>query len=150
MGGIDLLPRVLECEPFGAVHLGERAHLARAGRPLDGERVALDPRGIEVALECPGADQLSALLPDLAQGDRLAVGRRGAQLLLELATGGLERVFVRLVLAFGDRPGAFVAARPEGPARVYEQDLVLAARAAKQEQAGASAGRRNAVIVDAG
>ena len=46
-------------EPGGAVNLRKLPDVARAGWPLQRERVALNHRGIDVRFDCPNVDQLA-------------------------------------------------------------------------------------------
>ena len=84
--------------------------------------------GVEVALDRPRGHDLAALLPDLAERDLAADGRRVAGLLLELAPRHGERLLAGLHLALGDAPGALVLRRPVRAAGMTEQDLDVAGR----------------------
>jgi len=64
---------------------------------------------------------LPAPLSDLTEILSLGVRRRGAQLLLELASCRGERIRTVGLLPFGDRPGAGVPLRPRRTTRVDEQ-----------------------------
>src|SRR5215213_523668 len=131
----DLAPCVLEAEPGGAVDLGVSAEPAAARRPFDGEAVADDRLGVEIALERERLDIFAALLADAAERDEPAFGPH-PQLLLEFAPGaGLERL-PRLDQALRDRPGAFVLAAPLRPAEVGEQNLPLFAPPAPHQYPG--------------
>src|SRR5205085_4961887 len=88
----DLLPRGLQPEPRDAVDLREPLPPSRARRPLQLERPGRDLRRVEVALDGERDDALAAALADLAERHDLAVGRRVAELLGELAARARERV----------------------------------------------------------
>ncbi|OBF49440.1 hypothetical protein A5778_20650 [Mycolicibacterium monacense] len=57
------------------------------------------------------------------QAQRFTGRDRCAEFLGELPLRGSPRIFFGGVLPLGNRPGALVAARPEGSARMAEQDL---------------------------
>ena len=56
---VDPAPSLGEIEPGGAVNLRKLLDLARAGWPLQRERVALNHSGIDVRFDCPNVDQLA-------------------------------------------------------------------------------------------
>ena len=59
---MDLAPSIGEIEPGGAVNLRKLPNLARAGWPLQRERVAVNRGGVDVRFDCPNVDQLAARL----------------------------------------------------------------------------------------
>src|SRR5215217_5753370 len=121
---VELLARLLEAEPGGAIDLRKLLHPPRSRRPLDRERVAGDRVGVDVARGGVGGDDLAALLAHLAELDELGAGRqRAAELLFELAQRARARIVAVLVLALRDRPRAGVLLGPERSAGMHEQDL---------------------------
>src|SRR5262249_14378834 len=107
LAGEDLVARLSESEPAGAIDLGKLAHAAGARRPFHGEEVAADRRRVTVALDRPGLDPLAAGLPYRRQPSELAV-RREPGLLGEFAPRRGEPVLAGRRLALGDRPGALI------------------------------------------
>src|ERR687897_2754978 len=124
---IQLLARLVDAEPAGAVDLGELRGAPGARRPLHRERVAAHGVGVEVALGGPGGHDLAALLLHVVELDQLARRQGRARLLLELPQRAGERIVAVLVLALRDRPDAGVPASPEGTARMHKQDFRAAA-----------------------
>ncbi len=102
---------------------GTVIHLAGARRPLEREGVALRGGRVEVALERPSLDELATLLLDLAELDRIAVGRRVTDLLFEFATCHRPCCLAVLEFALGHGPNTLIALRPERSAGMGEQDL---------------------------
>ena len=54
----QLSTRGRNIEPAGSIDFGKFPALARPWRPFDGERVAADRRGVDVAAHRPRMDQL--------------------------------------------------------------------------------------------
>src|SRR5262249_60040548 len=96
-------------------------------------------RGVEIAFEPPGGDDLAPALNDLSQRKEIAL-RTGPGLLFEFALRRRERVLVLGIFPFRDRPGAQILLRPERAARMHEQDLDLAAASSEHQNAGAALG----------
>src|SRR5262249_6336766 len=96
-------------------------------------------RGVEIAFESPGGDDLAPALNDLTQRKEIAL-RTGPGLLFEFALRRRERVLVFGIFPFRDRPGAQILLGPERAARMHEQDLDLAAASSKHQNAGAALG----------
>ena len=108
----QLAPGPIDCHPLDPVDLREFPDFPTPG-PLELEGVAGRACDVEIPFQRPDADSLAPRLPALPEEDGLATGSRKADLLFKLAVGRIERVFVGRVLAFGDRPGGVVLARPE-------------------------------------
>ena len=89
-----------------------------------------------------GLDELATLLADLAELDRVAVGRRVAGLLLELAPRDRPRRLAVVELALRHGPHALVALRPERAAGMGEQHLDVAVGSASVQQESAAAPAR--------
>lgn len=53
-----------DIEPFGAINLGKRLHLARPRRPFHAERIANERLRIPIVLDGPHMNALAARLPD--------------------------------------------------------------------------------------
>src|SRR6266545_1087972 len=140
LGRENLLAGGRHVEPLRPVDLGELALAAGARRPLDGEGVAGDRLGIEIAGSRPGAEDLAAPLPDRAQLQQVLVPEPVAGLLLQFAQRGLQRVVALVVLALGDRPGAQVLLGPERATRVDQEHLDVVPTAPVQQDAGAHLG----------
>ena len=95
LGSGHLLSGAIEREEVTAVDLGEVPGAARPGRPLELERIALELRGVGVALEGEDLNDLCGLL-DLAEIEIAFVGGRKARFLLELTPCCFESVLSRL------------------------------------------------------
>src|SRR5215831_3323992 len=132
----DLPPRLVEGEPGRPIDLREILEAPRAARPFEREGIAADGRSVAVALESPGRDHLAARLLYRCEGDE-GPARFDPRLLAELARGGDERLLARVVLSFGNGPGAEVLVLPERAARMDEQHLKLAAAPTEHEQTSA-------------
>ena len=111
-----------EGEPAPLIDFGDFKGFAGVGRPLDFAGVTDESGGVAVSCKGPGGDDFAARLADRAEGEERGGGGE-AGFLLELALGGVEGIFVVVVLAFRDCPGAFIAGRPEGAAGMDEEDL---------------------------
>ena len=72
----DLLRRLVEPEPGRPIDLGDLDAPARPARPLELEGVADEGRRVELALECPGVDDLVVPVLDRAQRHVRAPGLR--------------------------------------------------------------------------
>src|SRR6266699_837091 len=95
------------------------------GRPLDRKRVALDGRGIAVALDRPGVHRLAA--PLLERRERTELPANPATgFLLELPPRGCERVLIGSELTLGDGPRAQILLRPEWTTGMDEEDFEAA------------------------
>src|SRR5262249_23750274 len=122
LAGQELVAGLVEREPGGAVDFRELLPVSGPGRPLDPAHVAADGARVEIALDGPGADELSGLLLEGREFEEVA-GRFEAGLLLELAARGVDGRFTVVVAALGDGPGAGVLVLPVRAAGVDEQDL---------------------------
>src|SRR5439155_22687338 len=130
---IDLLECHRDCEPLGSVNLGELLLLARLRRPFERKQIAVQLRGIAVALHRPGVDYLAAALRDRRKRDERALGST-AGLFFELTLRGGQRFFPGWELALGNRPGSLVLPRPKGPSRMDQEHLGLALPEAKHQE----------------
>src|SRR6185369_13042065 len=116
-------------EPGDPIDLRERLAPATAGRPFHLELVRDRSRRIQVALDCPGMDDLAALLDDRPELDRrravgLAHRRCQAYFLEELAPRDGEEIVLGCVrLALRDRPVPLVATGEERTAGMAEEHL---------------------------
>ena len=129
---------------------GTVIHLPERGGHSSGNVLLSRGRRVEVALERPRLDELAALLLDLPELDRVAVGRRVTGLLLEFATRHRPGRLAVVELALGHGPDARVALRPERSAGMGEQHLdVAVGSAAVQQEPGAPA-RRSLVVETSG
>ena len=134
----QLLPGGGGTKPLRPIDLRELLLIAGARRPLHREADALEFLRIEFGLRGPGVDDLAALT-DRAQLGQVAGGqlRRRPELLAELAQCGLDQLLAGVGFSLGDRPGTEVFLRPEGAARVDQQDLGLTGGEPVEEDAGA-------------
>src|SRR5205823_2676953 len=106
-------------------------------RPLQLERIAHYRLRVEISANGPGVNPLARLLPHLPEVLDRSLRWRDPQLLCELPPRRRQRVLAAVILALGDRPGADVATRPEGSARVDKQHLHPTRASAVQEDPGA-------------
>jgi DNA-3-methyladenine glycosylase II len=136
------VPGLMEGEPFGPVDLGVRAPLARAGRPLHLEVVALDGGYVEISGHRPGRHPLAPSLDNLAELHPLAGRRWLAQLFGELAGGHRPGILPLFDLALGNRPGPVVAPSPQRPPGVDQEHLGSAGSGPDAEEAGTSSRHR--------
>src|SRR5262249_11852544 len=135
----NLAPGVGGRKPLRAVDFGKRRLALALRRPFKLEPVRGQRRGIEIAFESPGGDDLAAGLNDLTEREEIAL-RTGPRLLFEFALGHRERVLAFGIFPFRDRPGAQILLNPERAARMHEQDLDLVAASAEHQKAGAALG----------
>src|SRR3954447_1277645 len=134
-----------EAEPRDSIDLRDRHSAAGAGRPLDLDLVGSGERRVEVAFDCPGADDLATLERDVAEAERRGVGVGGDR--VDLKPGLLEEFALRGCLgrftvvgdALGDAPAFPVLLLPVRAARVGEQDLEVARVASEQQDPGGDA-----------
>jgi len=113
---------VVDSEPLAAVDFGDLDAAFGARRPFDLAGVADQLRRVAISLKGPCGGDLAALLPDRAEIEELAAGLE-AGLFLELAAGGVERMFVVVIFALGNRPCALVFLRPERAAGMDKEDF---------------------------
>ena len=144
LGGDELAAPGRKVEPGRSVDLGEQLPTSGTRWPFQFELVAAHRVDVEIRLDRPGDHHFAVTLTHLAQlAVGIQVGGRGrSELLGELATRRSERVLVVAVLAFGNRPRAFVLGRPERTAHVGQQNFELAQAATVEQQAGASRSAR--------
>jgi len=140
LGFLDSLSRFGEGEELRTIHFGKILEFARAGRPFEGEGVALEGTAIiHVLCDSPGVNGFSALLADRAEIQELAF-RIGfnADLLLQLANGGRKFLVARLNFTLGNRPMAEIFAGKERTARVGEEYFEFPISKAIKDKAGAN------------
>src|SRR5262245_35395222 len=94
----DLAPSIGGGKPSRAIDFRKRRLASARGRPVQLEPVRCQRRGIEVAFEAEGGDDLPARLNEIAQRKKIAL-RASAGLLRELALGHLERILTLGILA---------------------------------------------------
>src|ERR1700728_4190766 len=118
-----------DLEPASDVDLGDFDGLAGVWGPLDMAGVADEVSGIAITLECPRGNKLPTLLLDGSELEEPSIGGE-ASLFLELSLGCGEWLFVVMVFALWNRPGALVLGRPVGSSGMYEEDLEVTVRLA--------------------
>src|ERR1019366_659263 len=101
----------------------------------DLERVALDGIDVEVAFDGECGHPLAPTLTDIAQRFK-RTRESGTSLFQEFAAGSDLGMFVIIHLALRNRPGSVVLVAPVRSARMYQQDLQLAAGLAIHQDAG--------------
>src|SRR5436309_6275171 len=107
--------------------------LARLRRPFQRKQVAVQLRGIAVALHRPGVDNLATALRDRRKRDERALGST-AGLFRELTLRGRQWFFARLELALGNRPRPLVLLRPKRSSRMDQEHLRLTIPEAKHQE----------------
>src|SRR5262249_4611931 len=137
--GENLPPGVGGRKPLRAVDFRKRRLAPALRRPFQLEPVRGQRRGIEIAFESPGGDDLAAGLDDLTERKEIAL-RTGPGLLFEFALGHRERVLAFGIFPFRDRPSAQVLLGPERAARMHEQNLDLVTASSEHQNAGAALG----------
>ena len=115
--------RIAHIEPLHPIDLGESFPYTAARGPFHLERIASLIGRIEITLDRPGMDLLSAPLCDRSQLDRLSGGGRRPDLLGEFPQGGLEGIFPRIDRTFRDRPRTFILTGPERSTHMPKQHL---------------------------
>ena len=125
-----------ELKPSGAIDLRKFLGPTRAGWPLDREEIAANRRGVDIASDCPGMDDLAAGLLQRLERHRIAAQARTGF----LAKFGARRrqqigTFRRLTLR--NRPRAIVLARPIRASGMNQEYLNRVIANAVQDDAGA-------------
>ncbi len=124
LGRVQPVAGLAGSRPDHAVDLGNAEHRPRSWAARSTSAMHRVQRvGIEVALDRPAMDDLAGAQPDLAQVDRRSVGRPVTELLLELPSRGVEQLLPVVDRALGQTPGSLVAALPDRPARMRDEQL---------------------------
>ena len=114
--------RFAGAKPARAVDLGKARALARSGRPFHLEQIADELRGIAIAFDRPGVDDLAAGLLERAERRNSPSAVKPVSS-LEFAPGRGEQILAGIGKPLRDRPGACVLLGPERAAGMDEEDL---------------------------
>jgi hypothetical protein len=108
----NIFSRLVYPKPATAIYLRNLQTPPGFGRPFDFARVAPQLGGISISQECPRCDELSTLLANLAEAEKLTVGFE-AGLFEELSLGRCERFFVVItVFALRNGPSSLILLGP--------------------------------------
>src|SRR5262249_62430544 len=99
----NLAPGVGGRQSLRAVDFGKRRLPLALRRPFKLEPVRGQRRGIEIAFESPGGDDLAAGLNDLTEREEIAL-RTGPRLFFEFALGHREPLLPFAIFPFPHRP----------------------------------------------
>lgn len=133
----DALRRLFDGKPCRAIDFREGLLVTRARRPFHGKGVGDNSGGIGLPFECPGSYDLSSGLSGRWQLDERRLGRLNTRFFSELPLCRGERIFIRPVLSFWDRPCAKILLRPKRSAGMNEKNFKRLTASSVHEQAGA-------------
>src|SRR6516165_4246460 len=135
--GKNAFARLFQRKPFGAVGFRYKLLSAAFGRPFDFAQIRRQHPWIEIALSCPGGDDFSIRLSNLAERAETSLNV-AAGFFLKLSHGGLQGIFVHIILALGDGPASKIPLRPIWTARMYEKHEQFMVFVLVHEYSGAS------------
>src|SRR5262249_44179804 len=122
LAGQDLRARHVEREPLRTIDLREGRLAATLRRPFQLESIRLERRGIEIAFDREGGDDLAPRLRELAKRVELTAWMHSS-LFHKFADCAGQRLVALGIFPFRNRPRAEILPSPERPARVHQQNL---------------------------
>ena len=111
-----------EIKPFGAIDLWKFLKLPKLWRPLHPETGASDQCRVDIAFHGPDGNDFSTRLAQRLQRNSHSMNFKTG-FFEKFPLGSFQRIGSFVIFTLRDRPGSIILLRPEGTARMNQQNL---------------------------